>query len=433
MKYIITSLYILMLFTATEGFGLRTNDWGAIGTGNWGLFSICQLLLIVLIFVSIFYPKGDYKIQKSRIGFWYGVYLSLFAVICFELFFQAASNFDVELSSILNIFELRYALFFFVTVIVCRICGTDQTFKYLFWSAIVSSIIALGVVLFNVPSDTSIKIVMSEGSIVHAYRVLMPTATLISLGYFYSLMSFRQEKNIIYLLAAFICFAALLVQLHRSSTFSLLLVTVLFLWHEYKIRASSIIPTIVTIIVLFISANLLFNVIGYSFETLWKVAETTNEGMLEGTDNTATMRFDMLGKALEYNVNNYGIFGIGLSWEKLDMDDYLFTHLTLRPTNDSGYYNIIIMFGVLGSLIFILLIARVFWSLISLRRNSDKSSITYKHASICMWTLLNVLFVSLGSDNFVIYAAGASIFFSLIALSHVTVIDNLNEDIYSED
>ena len=129
MKYIVASLYILMLFTATEGFGLRTNDWGAIGTGNWGLFSICQLLLIVLIFVSIFYPKGDYKIQKSRIGFWYGMYLSLFAVICFELFFQAASNFDVELSSILNIFELRYALFFFVTVIVCRICGTDQTFK----------------------------------------------------------------------------------------------------------------------------------------------------------------------------------------------------------------------------------------------------------------------------------------------------------------
>ena len=433
MKRIVYFLYVLILFTATEGFGLRTNDWGAIGTGNFGLFSISQFLVVILLGVSLFYPKGDYGILKTKIGYWFGIFLLLFVVIGVELLFQVSLNMDASLSSFMNLFEVRYVLCFFVTIIVCHLCGVYQTFKVIFWSALVSAVIALGVVLFDVPSDTSIKIVMSEGSVVHAYRVLMPTATLISFGYLYALMSFRQEKKYIYLLAAFLCFAALLVQLHRSSTFSLLFVTLLFILVEYKIRVSSIIPTFIMVVVLFIAANLLFKVIGYSFDTLMEVAETTNQGMIEGTDNTASMRFDMIGKAWNYVVSHYGVLGIGLSWEKLDMENYLFTHFTLRPIFDSGYYNIIIMFGILGSVVFFIFVFRMFFNMYTIRKDEAKDSYMYKHSSVVMWTLIYVLLISFGGDNFIVNSAGVCIFYSLVAIAHVLVVDKYNEDVYSED
>ena len=89
----------------------------------------------------------------------------------------------------------------------------------------------------------------------------------------------------------------------------------------------------------------------------------SNERISEGSDNGASMRFGMIRNGLAFVIQNYYILGLGLDWTPIqNAVDYNFFQFAETPTLDNGYFNIIIVFGVLGLLLFFRMLGCLLWS-----------------------------------------------------------------------
>jgi len=391
--------FFLILFTYSDGFGLRGDGaWGGLGNSSMGPFALLQLTLFAFS-VYLMLGSGRSIFCASRLSKSTKLFLLLFVLITIELLFQSLFSLNLDkLSKYANLIELKSWILLFSAPALYNKIGIKSIVNVLKICGVISAVVVFYVLFFNI-QGTAIKTMIGM-SADRALRVIIPTASIIVLAYFLCLSSYKQTKSIIDVAGALICFLGTFIQLHRSSTFALLLVTALFIIMELKFRIGSYVIIIAGGIFLL---GFVFNKVGYSFETLFSFFTESREMVKAGEDAGASMRFGMIANAISFVISNFLIIGIGLDWEPIeDTELYNLLQFAETPTLDNGYYNIIIVFGILGLLLFLNMLLRLIIGSYKHKKNGtgDKNFIII--SSGVFFYLLYTSLVSMGNDCFLL-------------------------------
>ena len=424
LRYIFAFFLAITIFSSTQGFGLRDteNSSDGLGFGNIGIFGLLQLVTLAIMFISLIISGKEYSLKSTSIGKSCKVYFFLYILICIQLLFQYILSGGVsgDLSCYANLLQMRYFLSFFITIVIARFIGRNLTFNIISLCAVIASVISLAVIVLNI-GNTGIGIKINEYDITHALKIFIPAAPLAAFGYFYYLSSFMNKKNLVYLFFSVICFITVLVQLHRSTMLALLFTSVLFLLSSGKISIKKISVIAISFVLILIVGLYAFNLVGYSGEMFVENLEATSEGIQSGEDNNSLLRFLMLENAFEYVISHYVIFGIGLDWAPLDFDTYIKSHFAATPVFDSSYYNIIIVFGLLGVILFFKVLFSYISSMLIILR--DKNTYYKPYAKALFFSMLYFLMTAFGGDLFLVQPPGVTVFYTVLALAHILNVD----------
>ncbi len=394
--FIYKAYFFLTLFTYTEGFGLRADGaWGGLGNASVGPFGMLQLLLIGLsAYFMITSGKQVFcKGQTSSTAV--KLFLFLFIVIIIQLFFQSLGDLE-KLVKYNNLIKLKHWILLFSIPVLYNKLSLNSIINILKLSGLLSAIVVLYVITNNV-GNTAI-IIHIGGTATHAFRVIIPTSSIITLAFCLYLASYKNTKSTVDIVGAMICFLATFIQLHRSSTLALILMLVLFLLVEYKFSPGKMVVILVGGLVLL---SVLFNAVGYSFEMLEEVFTASRDAISEGEDAGTSMRFGMIWNGITYVISNYIILGIGLDWDPLtDTEMYNFLQFARTPTGDNGYYNIIIVFGLLGIALFLyMLFILVLSAYKSKRLSLNNIRLNILCTAVLYFFIYNAI-VAMGGDRF---------------------------------
>mgnify|MGYP003292084354 CR=1 FL=1 len=386
----------LILFTYTDGFGLRGDGmWGGLGNASLGSFGILQLVLMAMSLYFMFTSGPLLFIPRTKTSNAVKWFMYLFILIMIELVVQ--SLFDVnKLTKFGYLIRLKNWILLFVIPALYKRVSVQGLVNVIKFSGIIASIIVLFVITQNI-EGTAIK-TLHGTAVTHALRVMIPTGSLITFAFYLFLSSLKHSRSVYDIAGLLICFLATFIQLHRSSTLSLIVVTVAFLLLEYKMNVGKSAIIIVAGVALL---GVLFGAVGYSFDTLFEVFSTTRSAVSTGDDAGTSMRFGMIGNALTFVISNYVIFGIGLDWIMIeDTDMYNYLKFAETPTADNGFYNIIIVFGVLGLAIFLIMLYRLLTSVWKNKKIvTEEKVFMILNTGICYYLIYNVM-VAMGGDRF---------------------------------
>lgn len=399
-KKILYGLYLFsLLFTYTEGFGLRgEGSWGGLGNENFGPFGLLQLVVLFISIIIAIQSGGFLFCRNSRTSSGVKWFLALFLIIILQLLFQSAVVDVDKISKYSNLIKLKHWLILFSIPALYHYLGIKGSLDTIKLSGLISAIIVIVVVVGNV-QGTAIK-TMQSTDVTHAFRVLMPTSSLIAFSFFLFLSSYKEGQRLTDFLSVVTCFVASFIQLHRSSVIALIVATVLFIILELKFSMQKFLKYAVLGIVSIYVLNFIFKSVDYSYTMLGDFFAESNERISEGSDNGASMRLGMIRNGLAFVIQNYYILGLGLDWTPIqNAVDYNFFQFAETPTSDNGYFNIIIVFGVLGFLLFLSMLSCLLWS--SFRNRRKEIFIDYRIASAGLfYYLVYTIMVSLGGDHF---------------------------------
>lgn len=390
-------LYLfLILFTYTEGFGLRGDGmWGGLGNASLGPFGIMQLVLITMSFYFMFTTGNQLFFRRTKTSNAVKLFMYLFIMIMVELVIQ--SFFDIDkIAKFGGLIRLKNWVLLFTIPILYKRVSLQGLVNVIKISGVIASIIVLFVITQNI-AGTAIKVQYGT-AVTHALRVMIPTGSLITFAFYLFLSSLKHSLSVYDFAGLLVCFLATFIQLHRSSTFSLIVVTVAFLLIEFRMSVSKSASVIVAGVALL---GVLFSMVGYSFETLGEVFSTTRSSIGTGNDAGTSMRFGMIGNALSFVLSNYVIFGIGLDWKPIeDPKMYNYLQFAETPTGDNGYFNIIIVFGVLGLVVFLYMLYRLFLSAWKSKNiHMDKKDFMIMSSGLFYFFIYNAM-VAFGGDRF---------------------------------
>jgi len=313
-------------------------------------------------------------------------------------------------SFIVNIFQIAifqkadlYLLFFnakgfhrylLLIIIISFIQSPEElksVIKGVIFLSIVSGLVIIIFVVFNI-TYSSIK-VLSEGTRgFDKFRVMIPTDILLAFSFFYLLTIFiYKTKNVFLIFSLLIVGFALLIQLHRGvllSFFISILSLLIIIRYLKTIR-----PKRYSLSVFFISICILLITVGYLSKIDISYLESIfSISSYEIKENTGTFigRIDLLINGITFISKNYLLIGIGFNWETVDIDSYLMNSFVSSAVGDNSYYNIVILFGFIGIIIYIIILFKLFsYCLKLIRYSSDKFSILLA----CSLLLVNIFWV----------------------------------------
>ena len=341
------------------------------------------------------YAKSTFK-MRSATSRSVKIFLLLFVLITVQFFFQCLLG-SAKINSISNIIEMKQWPLLFSIPVLYKNISLKELSNVIKVCGLMSSVIVLLVLLLNL-QGTAIRVSIG-GTATHALRVTVPTASLITLSFYLYLSSYLRTKSLFDILGLLICFLGTFIQLHRSSTASLVLVTVIFLLMEFRFNISKILLMAVGGVFVL---SVVFNAVGYSFDMLLDVFTTSRDAISTGDDAGTSMRFGLISNGLKYVVSNYLIFGIGWDWIPItDTELYNEIQFAQTPTADNGYFNIIIVFGILGLVVFLIMLMRLFISAFKSKKCSLNEGYNIISVGVFYYLMYTIL-VSMGGDRFLL-------------------------------
>lgn len=415
MYYII---WFLLLFTSFEGFGLRTESWGGLGISGLGWYGAMQLLVLGILLIVPFLFKLNYFFDpKRRMGLPSKLILLLLLIALMQSCIVSLFSNDITIYQIFtNFIKMKYVLMYFIFVyLLSRRNGINIALNSIAISALISSGILLYIVIAGVELP-AVKILTSN-TIGREFRILLPTGMLISAGFFYMLINFRFKSNaLVYLVGVFVCLIPIVLQMHRTilTTFFLTIIYSILKLYRFSIKNTILLILLSSVVVFGVLTVL--NEINYSPDKIIDSANSASDdiGSLSGTFGT---RVFLPFNSLSYVAKNYFIFGIALNWEEmLDYSEYIDNQFVAGPTLDSSINNIIIVYGILGVIVYTFAFIRlfsVFNYLIKNGNNRIKMSV-YPLFFLFVFMILSCI----STDNFIV--SNATFFFTFIlALTYV--------------
>lgn len=400
--YFILFLYFVILFFSFDAFGLKPYELGRYAGSLYGVFYL--LSIGIMIFMLLYVPK-NMKIIKSPIG------KSVLLIGLLIFFYSALEIIQGRVSNLINLLALKSFILFFTTLVVYEKAGLDKLWNLLKLISLICSLIAIVVVALNIP-DLSIQV--KKSSEYGDTGVLIPTGLVIAFGMFAFLTSFLKKKRKIDLAFALLCMGACFIQQHKGVIISMAFTLFLSYSINKRISLKSIIGGISLIVVAYFVLSILLSKSGFLVNEL--IEEFTQIGSGGHSDETAMLRFLMLGNAYNYVLTHYGL-GIGLNWQEYDVVEYVYNAFALSPTMDSGYYNIIIMFGIYGILVYLYCFVSTIRVLNIKRKRADNGL----QEQICTNSLLvffiYILMSSISGEFFLLDES--SMFYISLALSFI--------------
>lgn len=418
MKYWYYVLWFLLIFTSFEGLGLRNPSWGGLGYSNLGWYGTLQLFTLVLsLCIPFLYKPRFFFNRKNIMGLPAKLVFLLLPLIVLQSFIILLFSNEVTLTEILtNLVKMKYVVYYFIFVyLLSRPNGISIGINSMIASALIASLIVFYFVLSGHTTE-AIKLSTSDIS-GREFRIILPSAMLISFGFFYFFSILKLKKNFLVIIGIILTFGAALLQMHRSVIIALILTTVFALFKLYGIKGRNILYIIAVIGIIAFGITIVFKTTEYSIDKIILSFFNTAEEIKSKTGNFG-VRFYLPINSFKHVLNNYLILGVGLNWETINnvtsyisMDKYYAT-----PTYDSAFNNIIVVYGLVGILVYVFLFKRLFSSLIQIiNKTNDK----YRK-SICftvLFTLVYSLLTGTSSDTFIIQNS-AFIFTLNIALAY---------------
>lgn len=393
-------LYFFILFFSFDAFGLKPYELGRYAGSMYGIFNLLSIGL--MIFLLLYVPK-HLKIFKSPIG------KAIFLVGLLIAFYTALEIVQGRISKLANLLVLKSYILFFTTLVVYEKAGLDKLWNLLKLISLICSLIAIVVVVLNIP-DLSIHV--SKSSETGDSGVLMPTGPVIAFGMFAFLTSYFKKKRTLDLVFVLLCMGACFIQQHKGIIVSMAFTLFLSYAINKRINLKSIIGGFALIVVAYFVLSILLSKSGFSVNEL--IEEFTQMGSGGHSDDTAMLRFLMLGNAYNYVITHYGL-GVGLNWQEYDVVEYVNNAFTMSPTMDSGYYNIIIMFGVYGIIVYLYCFVSTFRVLNRERKRADIGLQEQIYTNSLFVLFIYILMTSISGEFFILDES--PVFYITLALS----------------
>lgn len=411
--------WFIIFFTSFEGFGLRSPSWGGLGGNSLGWYGLLQLVVLALSLVFPFLLKRQFFFNfKQKMGLPAAfIYLLLIIIIVQSIvlsLFSSGFSFDELIS---NLVKLKFIMLYFIFVyLLSRPEGLKIAMKSILISSLISALVLFFIILTGFQSY--VLRVMTSESVGREFRLILPSAMLITFGFYYMFALIRNNKNLGYFFIGLIFFISMLLQMHRSVLISIVLVTLFAFSKLYEVKLKSIFSLLLLFGVFYLGINLVFSQIGYSFDKIFRTIIETKKEVGDTTGNFA-VRFFLPLKSFGYVINNYYILGVGLKWESItDLIAYMrLDKYYATPTFDSGYNNIVVIYGILGISVYAFLFYRLFKTIGFILKNSNQAKnrvATYA----ALFTLVFLMLTGTSSDSFILQPA-AVIFTFIIALIYV--------------
>ncbi len=418
MKYYI--FWFIILFTSFEGFGLRTESWGGLGGSSLGWFGLLQLIVLGASLITPFLLKLRFFFDQNRtMGLAAGLLLFLLPLILFQSIFATIISDEVSLTEVFsNFIKMKYMFLYFIFVyLLTRSNGIRIAIKTFLFSAILSVVVEFYIIITGFESAVT-KILISN-TLGREFRLLLPTSMLMTFAYFYLLTKSKVKFNPLVLGGTLMLFIGVATQMHRTVLIAILLTTIFAFVKLFRFRFKSVINIFLLLVVLLVGIIAISNKSGISLDKIALITTETNKEISDKSGNFG-VRFYLPINSLKYVTQNYLILGTGLNWEKMDESDFV-SYLNLKyfaaPTYDSGYNNIIVIFGITGVFVFLFLFYRLFKVLNNI--NKGEYNVQIKNlANSAVFTLLFLMLFGISSDTFILQNASV-IFIFIVALTYV--------------
>lgn len=411
------SLWFLIFFITTEGFGFRMNSWGGLGAASLGFFGVLQFLLVALSLATV--PAGlNYLLRNRRTGVGLAVlFVSLSPVyLILVTLTRGAFGSEVGLGELVrNLLQLKsFLLIFLFAYLVSRRNGLETALEMLAFYAVVTALSTIAIVLLQL--DTAVVATTVSDDLTRLFRAIFPGALLVAAGWLLLFSRYLAQGGMINLVASLVCLGSVAVQSHRSvvlamSVTLLVLVVQLIVIRGFKSSTRKLaLGGLITSI---------FVVAAYYVLFISDIAITfLSSALLEAAlfTGNAGHRLLIVANSFRYVFSDTLGFGLGLDWEGIeDFGAYLFESFAAGPTFDSSYANIIIVFGLPGMILYTWLFARLF-SLGNLRHYSRHDLTQWISGFFLRPLLVYCLVVGFGTD-LVLIAAQSTTFTLVIVIA----------------
>ena len=407
--YFILFLYFFILFFFTDAFGLKPYELGRYAGSLYG--TLYLLSIGIMVFLLLFVPR-NLKIFKSPIG------KAVLLIGLLIVFYSALEIVQGRISKLANLIVLKSYILFFTTLAVYEKAGMGRLWNLLKLFALISSIIAIVVIVLDIQG---LSIHVGRVSEIDDTGVLMPTGPVIAFGMFAFLTSFLKKGQTNDLVYALVCMGACFIQQHKGVLISMAFTLFLSYVINKRISLKSIIGGLPLIVVVSFALLFLLNKLRFSANDL--IEEFYKLGSGGHSDDSAMLRFIMLGNAYTYVTSQYGM-GIGLNWEEYDVVEYVYNAFALSPTMDSGYYSIIIMFGIYGIIVYLYCFLSTIRVLNRERKRADIGLQDQIYTNSLLVLFIYILMASISGEFFLLDES--PMFYILLALCLIVSSRNNN-------
>jgi len=414
-KYTIYIIWLMLYFTAFEGFGIRSESWGGLGSSFIGWYGILQLVTLLLALIIPLKYNWKIELQKYNVIFNSYKYIAiLLIIIIIQSYFETLLYRDVTLYNIItNFIKMRYIYYYYIFIVLIGYKnGIKIAINSLLFYSIISALIAL--VLISTGGNDLVTKVSNSSDIGREFRVIIPTSMLIIAGLYFFITKSLLENKLVYIFSGILCFIATVLQMHRTLLITTALVSVYAILLNSKMKILNLLIAFISLAILSVIFYLILGEVGVSSHDFSQNINLSLNEFLT-LDGTFGLRVFLVTNGLSYVIKNYLILGTGLNWEdNFYFEDYFENNFVAGPTYDSGYFSIIIVFGIAGLLTYAYLFKTIFSSLnISIKSMNVETKITSRALKVI---LVYILISAITSDNFLTYNA-TFIFTLLVALA----------------
>ena len=410
-KFTAYVLLIFSLFVSLDGFGLRQEAWGGLGFSDIGVWGSLQLTLALASFITtILYSQALFISGEYR----YIVMMLFLAIFCslatsyIECFDGNAAFSDVHK----NLFQVRNILllpvFFWIGK---KINNPWEYFSIIAYCGAVSMVVAIFMVLSGY--ESSVAHYSFTNNVGSEFRYILPTGNLIAFGYFFYLARALKLGGSQNSIIAVILFLGVALQMHRSVLISLLIASVALLVATSRNTFRSLTRLATILLVVLFIALLTSDFFGYTIE-MWFANINQLISELSEVKGNSSLRILLILNTITYVFENGLIFGVGFNWVDYDLDDYMSAAFALRPSVDSTYSSVIIVYGIFGIFIFSILFFKMIKTFYSLQKDTQPMLASCALAGFGL--LIYLILCGMASDNIIRYS-GNTIFYCLVAIS----------------
>lgn len=380
-------LYVCILFFSLDAFGLKPYELGRYAGSLYGTLNLLSIgaTICLLPFLS-----QNIKILKSPIG------KAILLIGLLIAFYSVVEIVQGRTSKLINLMSLKPYLLFFTTLVVYEKVGIDKLWNILKVLSLICSLVAIIVVLFNIP-DLSIQV--KRSSEYNDSGVLIPTAPIIAFGMFAYLTSFLKKRRMADFVFAMICLSACFIQQHKGVLISMAFTLLVSYIINKKVSLKSLFRGLFIFLVAFFLLSIVLNKTGFSFNEI--IEEFAELGSGGHSDDTALLRFIMLSNAYNYVISHFGM-GIGLNWQEFDIVEYVQDAFALSPVMDSGYYDIIIMYGVYGIIAYLYCFISTLLVLYRERKRRDMGKQEQIYINSLLVLFIYILMSSITGEYFIL-------------------------------
>jgi len=405
-------LLLIVFILGTEGFGFSSTTLGINISTPIGTIEIGQILLIIVLLICFIRSKRR-KINIKESVLFPIIFLILF--IFFQFFRNIAAGLNVQLA--LRGIKRIYMIFYIFPLIIL-IKNRSQLQKFINYILLIGFISAL-VAIYQFLLGTSFGASKAAGIGGGFSRIYHPGAVLMAFCFFISLSHFlifgiRKKYYWMYVLIPFYLIGVI-VTLHRNligaTLFTIVLIIAVELLSKGKINL--LWKPIFGGIILFLILSNILQKSGFGMEQLLLRGRSAIIEIKYFEGNYAG-RWEILSDTFSRIIKESPLIGKGYQYE------YVANILgTYYITNDSTYSNILVLFGLIGIIVWLILMYKI--AILSLRMYINTLKLSDKALYLTI-LVMPIFFTIIGFFSaIIIYSANLTVLITIIGILYLLI------------